>query len=84
MEAQGLYRGQAQKYLQDIGSHRRKSRDATWKGLDVDFGNACDQSRLNNEIRPSAGLAEKDVARLGFLCSESNRDAVRVFDLTRP
>jgi hypothetical protein len=84
LEQQRLYRRQAQKNLQDIGSQRCKSRDATRERLDVDFGNACDQPCLNNEIRPSAGLAEKDVARLRFLSSESNRDTVRVFDLTRP
>jgi len=30
------------------------------------------------------GLAQKDVARLSFLRSESNRDTVRVFDGTCP
>ncbi|MDB6100778.1 MAG: hypothetical protein JWO52_777, partial [Gammaproteobacteria bacterium] len=50
LKPQRLYRRQAQKYLQDIGSQRRQPRDATREGLDVDFGNACDQPRLNNEI----------------------------------
>src|ERR1700730_7937267 len=74
LEPQRLYRRQAQKNLQDIGSQRRKSRDATGEGLDVNFGNACDQPRLNNEIRPGAGLAEKDVSRFRFLRSESTKD----------
>jgi hypothetical protein len=50
MEAERLYRRQAEKYLQDVGSQGRKSRNATREGLDVDFGDACDQSSLNNEI----------------------------------
>jgi hypothetical protein len=50
VEAERLHGRQAQRYLQDVGSQRRESRDATREGLDVDFGYACDQSRLNNEI----------------------------------
>jgi len=42
MEAERLYRRQAQKYLQNVGGQRRKSRDATRKGLDVDVGNVPD------------------------------------------